>query len=155
SGAMFLMSAAAIIPCALDNFSGWASSRLIMGIAGAAVLPLSIHLLTLATSGPQLVKGLSIAISGWGFGITLAMLGAAPLLHLIGWRAVMLGSAALGLVVIVGLYWALPSQDVGGEAASRSPPLVPLARMLCSNYALNMMSIINAAATSVMICVPA
>jgi len=48
------------------------------------VLPLGIHLLTQAMSGPRLVKGLGVFIAGWGAGMTLAMLVAAPLLRAFG-----------------------------------------------------------------------
>ena len=83
-GATMLMSAGALLPCFVASFPGWLISRLAMGIAGAAVLPLGIHLLTQAMSGPRLVKGLGVFIAGWGAGMTLAMLVAAPLLHAFG-----------------------------------------------------------------------
>jgi predicted MFS family arabinose efflux permease len=154
-GAMMLMSAGALVPCIIDSPSGWVISRLVMGIAGAAVLPLSLHLLTLALSGARLVKGVGITISGWGFGMTLAMLGAAPLLHMVGWRAVMLASAVLGVIVMAGLYWTLPPRNRREEASGTLPGFAQLGRALAGNGALNRMSIINAAATSIMICVPA
>jgi ACS family glucarate transporter-like MFS transporter len=155
SSAIVLMSAVALVPCLLVSPSSWIVSRLVMGIAGAAVLPLSIHLLTFAMSGSQLVKGLGITISGWGFGMALAMLGAAPLLHIVGWRAVMLASAALGVIVFAGLYWVLFQRNRVREATVDPPNLAKLAQTLGTNYALNMMSIINAAGTSIVICVPA
>src|SRR4029450_5986347 len=49
-GATALMGASALVPVVMATFAGWTISRFIMGMAGAAVLPLSIHLLTRATS---------------------------------------------------------------------------------------------------------
>jgi predicted MFS family arabinose efflux permease len=155
-GAAVLMSAAALVPLLVESNAGWVISRLAMGIGGAAVLPLSIHLLTRAMSGPRLVKGLAVFVAGWGAGMTLAMLGGAPLLDASGWRAVMLASAALGVLVIAGLQWSLPAGNRGGEPdAVESVNLAELARELGGNHALNMMGTVNATATALMICVPA
>ena len=155
-GATMLMSAAALLPCFAGSFPGWLMSRFAMGIAGAAVLPLGIHLLTQAMSGPRLVKGLGVFIAGWGVGMTLAMLVAAPLLHAFGWRAVLMMSAALGVIVITGLRWAIPAELSGSDAAvANRPTFGELARRLGGNRALNMMGVVNAAGTTVLICVPA
>jgi len=155
-GATVLMSAVALLPCFVASFFGWLISRLVMGIAGAAVLPLGIHLLTQAMSGPRLLKGLGVFLSGWGIGMTLAMLGAAPLLHAFGWRAVLMMSTALGVIVIAILRWALPAELRGRDAAAANPPnLGELVRRLGRNHALNMMGVVNAAGTTILICVPA
>jgi MFS family permease len=121
---------------AMALMSVWVASRFILGAAGAAVLPLSVHLLTQAMSGARLVKGLGVAISGWGTGMTLAMLGAVPLLHLFGSRTVMLASAALGLAVVAGLKWALPRSSRAGDRAA-APNLLRLLREFGANPALN------------------
>ena len=107
TGAVVLMSIGALLPCLFSSFVGWLLSRFMMGVGGASVLPLSIHLLTQAMRGRRLVRALSIFISGWGVGMTLAMLGAVPVLRIWGWRGVLLTSAALGVVVLAGLWWAL------------------------------------------------
>jgi MFS family permease len=154
-GATVLMSAAALLPCLVASFFGWLTSRFLMGIAGAAVLPLGIHLLTQAMSGPRLVMGLGVFLPGWGIGMTLAMLGAAPLLHAFGWRAVLIMSTALGVIVIASLQWALPAALRGKDAAATNRPnLGELVRRLGGNQALNMMGVVNAAGTTVLICVP-
>lgn len=151
-GATVLMSAGAILPCLVDSLLGWVIARFVMGIGGAAVLPLSIHLLTRAMLGPRLLRGLGIFISGWGIGVTVAMLGVAPLLHAFGWRPVMFGSAALGLVVVAGLHWALPARDRGRDAdAARPPSVVQIARRLGGSHPLNLMGIINVAGTTTII----
>jgi MFS family permease len=151
-GAMALMSVGALLPGLLASAPIWVASRFILGAAGAAVLPLSVHLLTQAMSGVRLVKGLGVAISGWGTGMTLAMLGAAPLLHLFGTRAVMQASAALGLVVVAGLNWTLPLPSAVGDCAA-APNALRLLREFGANRALNRMGIINAAGTSMTVCV--
>ncbi len=135
-GAMALMSVGALLPCLLASAPIWVASRFILGAAGAAVLPLSVHLLTQAMSGARLVKGLGVAISGWGMGMTLVMLGAASLLHLFGSRTVMLASAALGLAVVAGLKWALPHSSRAGDRAA-SPNLLRLLREFGANRAVN------------------
>ena len=154
-GAMVLMSVGALVPCVAGEFFGWVISRLLMGIAGAAVFPLGVHLLTLALSGSRLVKGLGVFVSGWGFGMTVAMLGAAPLLDTFGWRVVMLASGALGAIVIAGLFWALPPRNQGGDAVISPPNPAKLVRTLGTNHSLNLMSVMNVAGTSIVICVPA
>jgi FSR family fosmidomycin resistance protein-like MFS transporter len=154
-GATALMSAGALLPCLSGGFAGWMSSRFIMGVGGAAVLPLSIHLLTRAMSGRRLVMGLSIFISGWGIGMTLAMLSAAPALHIWGWRAVLVIFATLGAVVLAALWWTLPG-DARIDSGNRRAPL-SLRRIigrLGRNFSLNMMGIVNVAGTSVLTCVP-
>jgi MFS transporter, FSR family, fosmidomycin resistance protein len=154
-GAVALMSVGALLPCLVSSFAGWIVSRFMMGVGGAAVLPLSIHLLTQAMSGRRLVRGLSIFISGWGVGMTLAMLGAAPALRVWGWRGVLLTSATLGVVVLAGLLWAL------GDAARIDGPngrgpfgLRQMVSRLGSNLSLNTMGVVNAAGTTVLTCVP-
>lgn len=152
-GAMALMSVATLLPCLLARPAVWVASRFVLGVAGAPVLPLSIHLLTQAMTGARLVKGLGVAISGWGIGMTLAMLGAAPLLHSLGWRAVLLAAALLGLLVVAGLNLALPARSRVGDRAARPPDPARLLRRFGANRALNWMGIINAAGTSMTICV--
>jgi MFS family permease len=151
-GTMALMSVGALLPL-LDRPSAWVASRFVLGIAGAAVLPLSVHLLTQAMTGARLVKGLGVAISGWGAGMSVAMLGAAPLLRLAGWRAVMLAAAVLGLLVAAGLNRALPPRSRIGDRAGGTPRPAQLLRQFGTNRALNGMSVINAAGTSMLICV--
>jgi MFS family permease len=155
TGAIALMSVGALLPCLSSSFADWIASRFMMGVGGAAVLPLSIHLLTRAMSGRRLVRGLSIFISGWGIGMTLAMLGAAPALRIWGWRGVLLTSATLGVVVLGGLWWAL------GDAALIDSPngrgrfgLRQIVGRLGRNLSLNMMGVVNAAGTTVLTCVP-
>jgi MFS family permease len=152
-GATALMSVGAVLPCLVARPSIWVASRFLLGIAGAAVLPLSIHLLTQEMTGVRLVKGIGVAVSGWGTGMTLAMLGAAPLLHLAGWRAVMLAAAVLSLVVTAGVNWALPPRSRVGDRAGEAPRPARLLRQFGTNRALNWMGIINAAGTSMLICI--
>jgi predicted MFS family arabinose efflux permease len=155
-GATVLMSMSSLVPYFVVSYPGWVVSRLLMGIGGAAVLPLSIHLLTRAMSGPRLVRGLAVFVSGWGIGMSLAMVGAAPLLHAVGWRQVMLMSAILGIAVIAGLKWALPVRLSGRDADAGDPPnLAAMARRLSGNPALNLMGLVNAAGTTIMVCIPA
>jgi predicted MFS family arabinose efflux permease len=83
------------------------------------------------------------------------MLVAAPLLHEFGWRAVLMMSTTLGVIVIAGLQWALPAEFRGGDPATADRPTVAqLVRTLGANRALNLMGIVNAAGTTVLICVP-
>jgi predicted MFS family arabinose efflux permease len=155
-GATVLMSMSSLVPYFVASYPGWVVSRLLMGIGGAAVLPLSIHLLTRAMSGPRLVRGLAVFVSGWGIGMSLAMVGAAPLLHAVGWRQVMLMSAVLGIAVIASLKWALPARLSGRDADACDPPnLAAMARRLSGNPALNLMGLVNAAGTTIMVCIPA
>jgi predicted MFS family arabinose efflux permease len=154
-GAIAMMSVSALLPCLTGGFAGWMASRFMMGVGGAAVLPLSIHLLTRAMSGRRLVKGLSIFISGWGVGMTLAMLGAAPVLRLWGWRAVLVISAMLGGVALAGLWWVLPSDvRIGGSNRRGRLSLRQSIERLARNFSLNMMGIVNVAGTTVLTCVP-
>jgi hypothetical protein len=104
-----------------------------------------------AMTGARLVKGIGLAVSGWGTGMTLAMLGAALLLHVEGWRAVMVAASALDLVVTAGLGWALPPRSRVGGTAARAPRPAPQLREFDTNRALNWMGIINAAGTSITI----
>jgi hypothetical protein len=83
--------------------------------------------------------------------MTLAMLGAALLLHVEGWRAVMVAASALDLVVTAGLGWALPPRSRVGGTAARAPRPAPQLREFDTNRALNWMGIINAAGTSITI----
>ena len=152
-GATILMSLAAPLPCLTARPAVWVVSRFVLGVAGAAVLPLSVHLLTKAMTGVGLVKGLGVAISGWGIGMTLAMLGAAPLVHVVGWRAVLLAAAAIGLVVVAGLNRALPSASRVGDLTAGAPHPARLLGQFARNRALNGMGMINAAGTSMTICV--
>src|SRR5258708_10229693 len=127
-----------------------------MGISGAAVLPRSIHLLSQGMSGPRLVRGLAVFVSGWGIGTSVAMVGAATLLRAGGWRQVMLVAAVLGIAVIAGLRWALPAGLSGRDADAGDPPnLAILARRLSGNRALNLMGLVNAAGTTIMGFIPA
>ena len=154
-GATALMCAAALIGVFTGTFSGWIISRLLLGIGGAAVLPLSLDLLTRALSGARLMKGISIFVSGWGLGMTLALLGAAPLLHAYGWREVMLASVALGVPVLVLLRRSLPTSE--SDHIERALTARRLKRQLIDlgrNYRLNLMGLVNAAGTTTMICVP-
>jgi len=65
-------------------------------------------------------------------------------------------STALGVVVIIGLQRALPAELWGSEVATADrPTLGELVHKLGGNYALNMMGVVNAAGTTVLICVPA
>jgi predicted MFS family arabinose efflux permease len=155
-GATVLMSVSSLVPFFVASYPSWVVSRLLMGIGGAAVLPLSIHLLTRAMSGPRLVRGLAVFVSGWGIGMSVAMVGAAPLLHAVGWRQVMLMAGVLGIAVIAGLRWALPAGLSGRDADAGDPPnLAVLARRLSGNRALNLMGLVNAAGTTIMVCIPA
>jgi len=155
-GAAVLMSAAALVPVLLPSHAGWVISRLATGIGGAAVLPLGIHLLARMMSGPRLVKGLAVFVSGWGVGMTLAMLGAAPLVGSGGWRTVMLASAVFGVLVVAGLLRALPAEGSGGDAGTVEPAtLAQIACKLAGSRALNLMGTVNATGTTLMICVPA
>lgn len=152
-GATVLMSVATVLPCVLNSFPSWLFSRFLMGVGGAAVLPLSIQLLIGVLAGPALLRGLGIFISGWGIGMSLAMIGAAPLLYATGWRPVMVMTAALGLVVIASLIWALPPRNIATNAPSRRPPSIgEVARRLGGNYTLNMMGIVNIAGTGTTVC---
>lgn len=151
-GATILMSVAAILPCLVNSLPLWLISRFLMGVGGAAVLPLSIQLLIGTLTGPALLKGLGTFISGWGIGMTLAMIVAAPLLHITGWRLVTVMSAALGLVVIASLMWALPLRNGLPSAAPRLPGFGAVVRKLAGNYALNMMGIVNIAGTGTTVC---
>ena len=146
-GAILLMSVGALLPCLSSSFAGWTLSRFMMGVGGAAVLPLSIHLLTQAMSGPALIRALSIFISGWGVGMTLAMLGSAPVLRIWGWRAVLLISAAFGVVVMAGLRWALGDDPRDRQLQpARAPwPSADRQPSYVRNFSLNMMGVVNAA----------
>lgn len=152
SVAMATMTVATLLPL-FGGASLWVASRFVLGIAGAAVLPLSIHLLTQVMTGARLVKGVGVAVSGWGSGMTLAMLGAAPLLHMAGWRAVLLAASTLGVVVTTGLSQALPSVDRPGKRTAKVLGPMKLLRQFGRTRALNWMGVINAAGTSIAICV--
>jgi predicted MFS family arabinose efflux permease len=155
TGAVVLMSVGALLPCLFSSFVGWLLSRFMMGVGGASVLPLSIQLLTQAMRGRRLVRALSIFISGWGVGMTLAMLGAVPALRMWGWRGVLLTSAALGVVVLGGLWWALGDGARLDAPNGRGPVgLQQMVGRLYRNPSLNMMGVVNAAGTTVLTCVP-
>ena len=83
------------------------------------------------------------------------MLGSAPVLHIWGWRAVLVISAAFGVVVMAGLRWAL-GDDPRVDSANRRAPLGlrPIVGRLGRNFSLNMMGVVNAAGTTVLTCVP-
>jgi MFS transporter, ACS family, hexuronate transporter len=151
-----LMSVASLLPCLASSFAIWLIARLLMGIGGAAVLPLSLHLLTQEMSGPRLARGIGLFVSGWGIGMTIAMLGAAPLLDLAGWRQVMLATTLLGAVVIAGMKWVLPTSESGGKATSGERSAQPVVlRAVVGNSTLNLMGLVNAAGTTIMVCIPA
>jgi MFS family permease len=156
TGAMALMTAAALLPCVVESPASWVVTRFVMGIAGATILPLSIHLLTLVLSGPQLTKGIGLTVSGWGIGMTIAMLGAAPLLDRLGWRSVMLASVVLGVAVVGVLLGVLPAAHEGeGAGRGRFPRVSELVGASVGSPPLNLMSLVNAAGTTIIICVPA
>src|SRR5215475_2717076 len=97
--ATLLMMVSSLLPCLFDGLELWLAARLLAGIAAGAVLPLGLHLLTHALSGPRLVRGIGLFVAGWGIGMTVAMLGAAPLLQIAGWRQVMVATTLFGLLV--------------------------------------------------------
>lgn len=154
--ATMLMAISSLLPCLASSFTMWLLARLLSGIAAGAVLPLGLHLLAHALSGPRLAKGIGVFVSGWGVGMTIAMLGAAPLLDAASWRQVMLATVAFGMLVATGLRWALPAHDARVETSS-AQPLRPAALLLelGSNRALNLMSVVNATGTTIMVCIPA
>lgn len=152
-GATLVMSAAAIAACLLNSLSGWVIARFVMGVGGAAVLPLSIQLLIDLFCGPRLLKGLGIFIAGWGTGITVSMIGAAPLLEQVGWRSVLIMSALLGLGVLVILRRVLPpDRPRAGRPSVNFQNPKQIVRTLGRNYTLIMMGIINVAGTSSTVC---
>jgi predicted MFS family arabinose efflux permease len=150
-GATLLMAASSLLPCLFDGFVLWLIARLLAGIAAGAVLPLGLHLLTHALSGPRLVRGIGIFVAGWGIGMTVAMLGAAPLLQAAGWRQVMVATTLFGLFVAAFLRWGLPPDSPAGEHGL-SPTLA--LRELIRVRALNLMGVVNAAGTTIMVCIP-
>jgi MFS transporter, ACS family, hexuronate transporter len=153
-GATVLMGFSALIGVIIDSFGGWIVARLLLGIGGAAVLPLSLHLMAGALSGKRLITGIGIFVAGWGLGMTIALLGAAPLLYAFGWREVMLASAGLSLVVLVLLIRSLPRESGEAERAVMTLGLGNLLIDLIRNVRLNLMGVVNAAGTTTMVCVP-
>jgi predicted MFS family arabinose efflux permease len=154
--ATLLMALSALLPCLASGFAVWLVARLLSGIAAGAVLPLGLHLLMHALSGPGLVRGIGVFVSGWGIGMTIAMLGAAPLLDMAGWRQVMMAVAAFGLLVAASLPFALPKHDAGIVRSAAQPTRISaLLLELGRNRALNLMALINAAGTTTMVCIPA
>jgi predicted MFS family arabinose efflux permease len=154
-GATALMCLSALSGVLIGSAPAWIVSRVLLGMGGAAVLPLSLHLLTRSLTGKRLVKGISIFVSGWGVGMTLALLGAAPVLHAFGWREVIVTSVALGLLVLIVLWRSLPT----GEREHEEGTVIAqsLGRMLLTlglNHPLNLMGLVNAAGTTTMVCVP-
>jgi predicted MFS family arabinose efflux permease len=87
--------------------------------------------------------------------MTIAMLGAAPLLDIAGWRQVMLATTLLGATVTAGATWVLPK--VGNcRKTRRAECAVPtLLRIVVGNRALNLMGLVNASGTTIMVCIPA
>src|SRR5262249_58426053 len=122
SWAPLLVAASFLLPCLFDGFVQWLIARLLAGIAAGAVLPLGLHLLTHALSGSRLVRGIGVFVAGWGIGMTVAMLGAAPLLQIAGWRQVMVATTLFGLLVAAFLRWALPPESPAGEPGSSPKP---------------------------------
>ncbi len=154
--ATLLMGVSSILPCLLDGFGQWLIARLLSGIAAGAVLPLGLHLLAQFLSGARLVRAIGIFVSGWGIGMTLAMLGAAPVLQAAGWRQVMLATALFGMVVAAGLRFALVRNGQRGMDLPAGHAIgVPSRTPLFANRALNLMGIVNAAGTTSMVCIPA
>jgi ACS family hexuronate transporter-like MFS transporter len=153
--ATVLMCASALLGVFGGGYGSWIVSRLLLGVGGAAVLPLSLHLMTVALSGKRLVRGIGIFVAGWGLGMTLALLGAAPILYAFGWREVLLATIVLGVVVVALLQRALAAH--GSEWNERAVLTLGLGRLLpelARNLRLNLMGIVNAAGTTTMICVP-
>jgi predicted MFS family arabinose efflux permease len=154
-GATLLMCASALIGVFSTGYAVWIVSRFLLGVGGAAVLPLSLHLLAGALEGDRLMRGIGIFVAGWGLGMTVALLGAAPILYVSGWRDVLLATVALGILVFILLARVLSTTRVQPTAlAARIPSFVTLVPALTGNSRLNLMGLINAAGTTTMICVP-
>jgi predicted MFS family arabinose efflux permease len=154
-GATALMCASALIGVFGTGYAMWIASRFLLGVGGAAVLPQSLHLLAGALEGERLMRGIGIFVAGWGLGMTIALLGAAPILYTAGWREVLLASVALGILVFVLLARVLAGSHGEPTAqAARIPSLGALVPALAGNARLNLMVLVNAAGTTTMICVP-
>ncbi len=152
-GAMILMSVGALLPCLFARPAIWVVSRFVLGVAGAAVLPLSVHLLTQAMTGARLVKGLAMAISGWGTRHDTGDAGrgaaAAPGRLARGDAGGRRPRTGRGCRPELGA----ASRSRVGDRAAKSPHPARLLRQFGANRALNWMGIINAAGTSMTICV--
>jgi predicted MFS family arabinose efflux permease len=87
--------------------------------------------------------------------MTLALLGAAPILYVAGWREVLLATVALGLAVFALLAWVLSRTGVqpNGQAAA-IPGFRKLVPVLAGNSRLNLMGLVSAAGTTTLLCVP-
>jgi predicted MFS family arabinose efflux permease len=154
-GATLLMCASALIGVFGTGYALWIVSRFLLGVGGAAVLPLSLHLLAGALEGEQLMRGIGIFVAGWGLGMTVALLGAAPILYVSGWREVLLATVALGILVFILLAGVLSTTRVEPSTqTTRIPSLATLVPALAGNARLNLMGLVNAAGTTTMICVP-
>ena len=153
--AVAVMSCSALVGTFATSYAGWIVSRALLGVGGAVVFPLSLHLLTQAFSGRRLVTGIGIFVSGWGLGITLALFGAARILRAFGWREVLFAAVALGVVVFILLWRSLGAlgraQD---ERVLATTGLWKLLPSLAGNRRLNLLALINGAGTATLIAVP-
>jgi predicted MFS family arabinose efflux permease len=154
-GSVVLMIGSALLGTFASDYAGWLLSRLLLGLGGAAVLPVSLHLLTRVLTGRRLVTGISIFVAGWGAGMTLGLLGAAEVLRAFGWRQVMLAAAGLGVVVLALLWWTLGRLgSTLHEEPAGAPEAGGLLPGLATNGRLNLISLINVAGTATVAAVP-
>jgi predicted MFS family arabinose efflux permease len=152
-GVMSVFGAAGAIA---PDYRSWLVTRALAGAGSAAVLPLSVHLLTHSLTGSRLVKGLGVFVSGWGIGTTVVLAAGALVLSVVGWRSLLLGVAALGIFVFAIVWRALGPDNPGAGGDIRSGLLDGLRSLfqIQSRIEFNLMGSINAAGTSVLVSVP-
>lgn len=103
-----------------ESYGALAAGRLIAGLGGIVMNVLAVKMATDWFAGREIGFALGVLFGSFPLGIALGLALQAPLADVIGWRAVMLTTAALaaGVVAAIGAMYRAPADAVRSAEAS-------------------------------------
>jgi len=117
--ALALMTAGGALAGAAGGFKALLVARLVGGTGSVLVTLLLTKMVTDWFAGREIIAAMGVMLSGWPFGLAVALLVQAAMARAVGWHGVMLSTGVLSLLslAVVGPFYREPPEVAAAPAA--------------------------------------